>query len=252
MEASDVLKRRGRRYLIFAVAVAAAAQALSLAFGFEDDTQLPRASVVLLLPMLALLADAAGALHLTRGCAKRTQAPFETLFAHEGTFGMTAGVLGSFLLLGGAALGFVRGESRVTVLFAALTGLCALYFTAALRRGAFEPMMTLPPTYLTPILLLLHYRERSGDPVWAHFYLEVLALAALTGAYLLFSGLAFRQGRPRRFVVVAALSVPLCVCAAMQAASLAAALRMLGHAAVQVSLLSAFRPERAEKNKTEE
>lgn len=243
--------RRNGAYLIAATAASAAAQALCLAFGYEAETRLPRAGIALLLPMLVLLCAAAGALYLTHGLEKSTQTPLQTLFVFEGTAGMTAGVAGSFLLLFGAALGFVWGEGRTNVVFAALTGLCTLYLVATLRRGQLEPMMTLPPAYLTPVLLLLHYRERSSDPVWAHFYVEVLALAALTGAYLMLSAFAFRQGKPRSYAAVALLSVPLCVCAAMQATSLAAALRLLGHAAVQVSLLTAFRPERAEPNKTE-
>lgn len=246
MKTGNWENRRKGAYLIAATVASAAAQALCLAFGYEAETCLPRAGVALLLPMLVLLGAAAGALYLARGLKKETQVPVEALFVPESAASVTAGVAGSFLLLLGAALGFLSDEGRTTVVFAALTGLCTLYLTAALRRGQVEPMMTLPPAYLTPVLLLLHYRERSSDPVWAHFYIEVLALAALTGAYLLLSAFAFRQGKPRLYAAVALLCVPLCVCAAMQAASLASALRLLGHAAVQVSLLSAFRPERTE------
>ncbi len=239
------MNRQKWLYLLVVSAAAAVAQTLSLAFGFEADTGLPRTGFFLLLPPLVLSAGAVGALYLTRGLKKRTDAPFEALFPLRGRVAALLGVLGSFLLLGSAALGFVQGEGRTPVLFAALMGLCALYLTAALRRSQAEPMMTLPAAYLMPVLLLLRYRECSYVSAWACFYLEVLALAALVGCCILLSGFAFRQGRPRLYAVVALLSVPLCLCAAMQAESLASALRFFGHAAVQLGFLAGFVPEQA-------
>lgn len=230
-------------YLLAVTAATGPAQLLSLAFGFEAETGLPRASVALLFPPLVLVAGAVGALYLTRGMEKRTDAPVEMVFPFCNTLSVVAGVLGSFLLLGSAVLGFVQGEGRTPVVFAALMGACALYLAAALRRGQAEPMMTLPAAYLMPVLLLLRYRELSYNSAWACFYLEVLALAALVVSYALLAGFAFRQGKPRLYAVVAMLSVPLCFFAALQSATSAAALCFLGHAAVQVGFLATFIPE---------
>lgn len=236
------MDRRKWLYLCLLTVGAAAAQVLSLALGFEADTGLPRAGALYLLPLAVLLAGAAGALVLTRGLARQDDAALETRFSFGGNGSVLACVLGAFLLLGSAALGLVQGEALVQPLFAALTALCALYLPAALRRGQAEPMMTLPPPYLTAVALLLHFRANSTDPVWAHFCFEVLALAAVLLSSLFLSAFAFRQGRPRLYVAAALMCVPLCVCAALQAGSLAAALRFLGHAAVQAGFLAAFTP----------
>lgn len=238
------MDRRKWLYLAAVSAIAVAAQLTSLTLGFEADTGLPRAGVALWLPALVLAAGVVGALHLTRHLDRCTDVPVETLFPFESTAAVASGVVGSFLLLGSAALGFIQGESRTPMQFAVLMGLGTLYLTVALRHDRVEPMMTLPMAYLMPVLLLLRYRECSYVSAWVCFYLEVLALAALVGCYMLFSGFAFRRGRPRLYAAVALISVPLCMCAALQADSLAHALRFLGHAAVQIGCLAGFRPER--------
>ena len=90
-----------------------------------------------------------------------------------------------------------------------------IYAFFALRRG--EPLpgvVLLTPVYALVLQLIFVYRATAVDPVLANFYPEILALAALTAAFLEFSAFAFRNGAPRIFVPLASMAVVLCVCTA--------------------------------------
>lgn len=46
------------------------------------------------------------------------------------------------------------------------------------------------------LALILFYREHAADPILRHYYVETLALAALTVLLLEFAAFAFRGGAP--------------------------------------------------------
>ena len=63
------------------------------------------------------------------------------------------------------------------------------------------------------LALITFYRGCAADPVLRHFYIETLALAALTALLLEFAAFAFRGGAPRLLVPLCAMSAILCAAA---------------------------------------
>lgn len=232
------MKRRDLAALALFAALALLTQAVYLRHGFEQDTALPLVGVAMFLPPLTLLTATLFFLLRARELPRVTNEPAEACFAFS-TGALTAGVAGVFLLLLGGALTVLGGET-LSAVFAVLTAVCAFYTIFTLRAGGeLESMMMLPPAFFSAVRLLLRYRELSYDPVRGHFYIELLAMAALAGCYLLLAAFAYRDGRPKLYAVTAALCVMLCAMTAAQGLGLAAALVYAGHGAVQLSFLAA-------------
>ena len=129
-------------------------------------------------------------------------------------------VLGAFALFASAAASLLfPSRTLLTILLAVFrlaAGASVIYALFALRRGeSVSGVVLLTPVYALVLQLIFVYRVTAVDPVLAHFYPEILALAALTAAFLEFSAFSFRNGAPRIFVPLAAMAVILCVCTAV-------------------------------------
>lgn len=225
--------------------------------GFEE-TGLPiRGSLPGLLLPLVFLAGAlffavtAHSLPAKADCAGTIAARFP----FRDALPLTAAVAGAFLLLGSAAASLTgHGRDAFTPLapLAALAALCYLYAVAALRRGknAQGLALVLPVCALIAALILL-YRGDASDPVLAHIYVELLALAALTLCAVLFSAFAYADGAPRFFAPACEAAVLFCVPAALDQflflgkdQGLAGALFFAGGALLALALLAAADWER--------
>ena len=98
--------------------------------------------------------------------------------------------------------------------FLAVGAACLLYATTELRRKAeFPGVALLVPVCAMVLALILFYREHAADPILRHYYVETLALAALTVLLLEFAAFAFRGGAPRLLMPASTMSVILCAAA---------------------------------------
>ena len=127
-------------------------------------------------------------------------------------------VVGSFALVGSAVCALVFSQrTTLTMLmsaFVAAGAVCLLYATTALRRRAsFPGVVLLVPVCALVLTLILFYRDHAADPILRHYYVETLALAALTVLLLEFAAFAFRNGAPRLLVPVCEMSIILCAAA---------------------------------------
>jgi len=109
-------------------------------------------------------------------------------------------VLGSFALIGSAVCSLVFSlRTTLTMIlsvFLAVGAACLLYATTALRRKAeFPGIALLVPVCAMVLTLILFYREHAADPILRHYYVETLALAALTVLLLEFAAFAFPRRR---------------------------------------------------------
>lgn len=141
-------------------------------------------------------------------------ADFAGLFRFDSQLALTAGIAGAFLLLVGAALRvlfFGGGSVNVLLaLFLALSGAAMLYVLVSLRRGgSFLPPALLVPVCCLVVQLILTYRENARDSMLVHFYVRILALAALCLAALYLAAFAYRCGSPRTFAAAAHTAVVL-------------------------------------------
>ena len=114
-------------------------------------------------------------------------------------------VLGSFALIASAVCALVFAPRTTLAMlmsaFAAAGAVCLLYATTALRRKKdFSGVALLVPVCAMVLTLILFYREHAADPILRHYYVETLALAALTVLLLEFAAFAFRGGAPRVLV----------------------------------------------------
>lgn len=232
------MKRKDWGALLFFTAAALAAQAVYQRYGFEEETALPLVGPAMFMPPLVLLTALLYALVRTRPLAKLSEQAAEDVFVFN-TPALLAGVAGVFALLLGGILTLLNGET-LHALCSMLTAVCAFYVIFTLRSGAqAESMMFLPPVFFLAVRLLLRYREQSYDPVRGHYYIELLALMALTATYLMVASFAYRCGRPKAYAVTAWMCVVLCACAAAQGLGLGLGLLFFGHGAVQLSFLAA-------------
>ena len=71
-------------------------------------------------------------------------------------------------------------------------------YPALRRKAEFPGVALLVPVCAMVLALILFYREHAADPILRHYYVETLALAALTVLLLEFAAFAFRGGAPRR------------------------------------------------------
>ena len=79
------------------------------------------------------------------------------------------------------------------------------------KGGSLSSSLLLTPAVCSVVELVLAYRTSSVNPVLQSYYVDLLALAALTLAYYRLSAFAFRCGQLRRFTLYAVLSVVLCL-----------------------------------------
>ena len=134
------------------------------------------------------------------------------------TLPMILVVLGCFTQMASAAASLVFSQrtavSLVLAAFLAVGAVCLLAALFALRReSAFPGVILLVPVCALVLALIFFYREHAADPVLRHFYVETLALAALTVLLLEFAAFAFRGGAPRLLIPACGMSVILCAAA---------------------------------------
>lgn len=192
-----------------------------LAHGF-DESGLPVAmnAQTLALPVLLAAAVVVTVLLARRLPAQRELcAGMDLYFDFErSTLAVMLMVVGSFALVGSAVCALVFSQrTTLTMLmsaFVAAGAVCLLYVTTTLRRRAsFPGVVLLVPVCALVLTLILFYRDHAADPILRHYYVETLALAALTVLLLEFAAFAFRNGAPRLLVPVCEMSVILCVAA---------------------------------------
>ena len=150
-------------------------------------------------------------------------------------------VLGCFALIGSAVYSMVFSlRTTVTMalsVFLAVGAACLLYAVAALRRKAeFPGVVLLVPVCAMVLALILFYREHAADPVLRHYYVETLALAALTVLLLEFAAFAFRGGAPRLLMPASSLSVILCAAALAARPALSEILFYTGGACIALAI----------------
>lgn len=79
------------------------------------------------------------------------------------------------------------------------------------KGGSLSGSLLLTPAVCSVVELVLAYRTSSVNPVLQSYYVDLLALSALTLAYYRLSAFAFRCGQLRRFALYAVLAVALCL-----------------------------------------
>lgn len=154
--------------------------------------------------VLALTAAAAFFLARRLPAQDTVTADFAGIFRFDSQLPLAAGVAGAFLLLVGAGLRVVLGEGgkvdMILAVFLAVSGAALLYVLVMLRRGgAFAPSALLVPVCFLVVQLILTYRENARDSMLVHYYIRLLALAALCLAALYLAAFAYRCGAPRSF-----------------------------------------------------
>ena len=230
---------------------AALLRARELRTGF-DRAGLPVGGAASLALPLVLTAAAAVFLLLARayGAQRGADGGTDGYFDFSGTLPVTLCVLGAFTLIAGAVLTLVSPLRTLSVILLAVlrfaAGAAVIYALFALRRGGTLPRAALlTPVYALVVQLVFTYRATAVDPVLSHFYVEILALAALAAAFLEFSAFAFRSGAPRVFLPLADMAVVLCVCTAVGARELPTLLLYSGFALVLFGYCAAVNaPER--------
>lgn len=141
-------------------------------------------------------------------------ADFAGIFRFDRPLTLTLGIAGAFLLLAASALRVLFGGSgridMLLALFLAVSGAALLYVLVTLRRGG----TLVPPALLVPVCflvvqLIVTYRENARDSMLVHYYVRLLALAALCLAALYLAAFAYRCGSPRSFSLAARTAVVL-------------------------------------------
>ena len=213
------MKKRYWPLLILFSAAAAFLRAGHLRTGFDADG-LPQSGcpAALALPLVLLLAAAVFYLLCRRYPVQRE---LPGAMEHYFRFGSTASVmlvvLGAFALIAAAVLSLLSPwHTLLSMLLSVFWFACAaavLYVLFALRRGtAFSGVALLTPVCALALQTAVSYRSSAADPVLGHLYIEILALSALTVSFLELAAFAFRNGAPRLYLPLSALSVILCAC----------------------------------------
>lgn len=211
------------QWLLLALFSAAAAflRLRLLAVGF-DAAGLPTAMSLDTLALPALLAVAALVFFLLARklpAQRELCADMGSYFSFQrSTVSVMLLVAGSFALMASAAASLIFSQRTAAELllaaFLAAGAGCLLAALFALRRGTdFSGILLLVPVCALVLRLIFFYREHTADPVLRHFYVETLALAALTVLLLEFAAFAFRGGAPRILMPVSAMSIILCAAA---------------------------------------
>ena len=225
-------------------AAACALRIVELRTGFLPSG-LPEGNTVGKLLVCVLLMAAAVFLVPARKLPGRagTTGSFVSYFPFDGTLPLTLLVSGA-LLLCASGVWAAATDRRVIVLAPALLRLAggvSLFAAAALaRRGREDVRKLLVPVISLVVQLVISYRANAADPVLAHFYVEILALAAMALLYLCFASFACGLGSVRRFFPLAALSAVLCACVAAQGGDPATLLAYIGRTVVAAAMLAAW------------
>ena len=229
-------------------AAAAVLRALQCRTGF-DEAGLPVGGAPLraLVPCILLLAAAYFLLSARGLPAKRGACGglAENFYFSENTTAAACAIAGVFLVMtGAAALAVGRGSLRQGALALAAAGVAGAVCTfgavfVLYRGGDARGTAQLIPVCGLVVYLIFLYRADASDPVLAGVYMELLALAALTYSALERAAFAFRNGAPRLYLPVSALSVVLAVAAAAERRSLAAVLLFAGCAFIELGFLAA-------------
>ena len=207
--------------LVLFSAAAAFLRLRLLLTGFDEEgLPVPLDLNVLLLPILLVAAALTFVLLARKLPAQRTLcAGMGSYFSFESTtLPMLLLVLGCFALMASSVCSLVFGQrttiSLLLAAFPAAGAVCLLAALFALRRGK-DPagLLLLVPVCAMVLALITFYRGCAADPVLRHFYIETLALAALTALLLEFAAFAFRGGAPRLLVPLCAMSAILCAAA---------------------------------------
>ena len=228
--------------LFSAAAVLARLRLLAVGFG-ADGLPVPMNLSTAALPAVLVIAAAIAVIMARRYPAQRELCGgMDLYFAFDrSTPAMMLMVLGSFALVGSAVCSVVF-SLRTTVMmalsaFLAAGAVCLLYAVAALRRKAdFPGVVLLVPVCAMVLALILFYREHAADPILRHYYVETLALAALTVLLLEFAAFAFRGGAPRLLMPASSMSVILCAAALAARPSLAEMLFYAGGACIALGI----------------
>lgn len=242
------MKKTSWAALILFSAASAALRALQCRTGF-DGAGLPVGSAMLRagVPCVLLLAAAYFVLAARVLPAKRGECgSIAENFHFSGNAAAAAyAIAGAFLVMAGVvALALGRGSLRQGALAlaaaGAVGGACALGTVFVLYRDVdVRGTVLLIPVCSLVVYLIFLYRADASDPVLAGIYVEILALAALTYSALERAAFAFRNGSPRLYFSVSALSVMLAVTAAAECRSVAAVLLFAGCAFVELGFLAA-------------
>ena len=213
------MKKRYWPLLILFSAAAAFLRAEHLRTGFDADG-LPQSGcpAALALPLVLLLAAAVFYLLCRRYPVQRElTGAMEKYFRFGSTASVMLVVLGAFALIAAAVLSLLSPwRTLLSMLLSVFWFACAaavLYVLFALRRGtAFSGVALLTPVCALALQTAVSYRSSAADPVLGHLYIEILALSALTVSFLELAAFAFRNGAPRLYLPLSALSVILCAC----------------------------------------
>ena len=239
------MKKLDAVLLILFSAAAAFLRISSLRTGF-DDAGLPVGGVASLALPLVLLVAAAIFVLLARSYPTQRDlvGRMDEYFDFAKTLSVMLCVLGAFALFASAAASLLfSSRTLLTILLAVFrlaAGASVIYALFTLRRGeSVSGVVLLTPVYALVLQLIFVYRATAVDPVLAHFYPEILALAALTAAFLEFSAFAFRNGAPRIFVPLAAMAVIVCVCTAAGTRELSSLLFYSGFALILLGYCAA-------------
>ena len=189
--------------------------------GFEPDTDLAIPGALagqLLLAALAVLI-----LVTVLSVRSLSAAPSGALFAAglQVSKGHLAVLLAGLLLLGVSGILHLMSsalflEDWIASLLEGFLILASVFSFLPVVRvcqkgGSLSSSLLLTPAVCSVVELVLAYRTSSVNPVLQSYYVDLLALAALTLAYYCLSAFAFRCGQLRRFTLYAVLSVVLCL-----------------------------------------
>ena len=192
-------------WLLLVLFSAALARLRLPAVGFDaDGLPVPMDLNTMVLPAVLVVAAVIAVIMARRYPAQRELCgSMDLYFAFDrSTLAVLLMVLGSFALIGSAVCSLVFSlRTTLTMIlsvFLAVGAACLLYATTELRRKAeFPGVALLVPVCAMVLALILFYREHAADPILRHYYVETLALAALTVLLLEFAAFAFRGGLGR-------------------------------------------------------
>ena len=184
--------------LVLFSAAAALARLRLLAVGFDaDGLPVPMDLNTMALPAVLIVAAVIALIMARRYPAQRELCGSMDLY-----FAFDRSTLAVMLMVSAVCSLVFSLRTTLTMIlsvFLAVGAACLLYATTALRRKAeFPGIALLVPVCAMVLALILFYRDHAADPVLRHYYVETLALAALTVLLLEFAAFAFRGGAPRR------------------------------------------------------
>lgn len=179
---------------------------------FEPDTMLSRPHFIsAVLPVYLLLC---AVFFAVKSGKKKTALDFDAAFAVPGqqllpgfTFSallfVPAGACIAMDAMGGSTLLLVLGGG------AAAAGVCLFLALVGWRKGNHPGILLLVPVFFGLFWLFLTYQEYAAWPVMEVYFVQVLAIAALTYGFYQVSACAFSQGSSRALRFILPLAVVL-------------------------------------------